>query len=194
MLGLMVGEIKERSYNILNQKQMRTQNQKWEYQNMPFRTNVDTDEQVWFAGIDICNILGYADSYQAIMKLDEDERRLDRITDGQGKLKETLTVNEFGLYSLILSSSKPEAKMFKRWITHDVLPSIRKAGLYTTEQEKGKQIEVQRIVNSIEAKEGEITNAKSVLKTLTLEKDDLYVLLKDTIRLNPNQLRLELEN
>jgi len=94
---------------------------------------------------------------------------------------------------LILSSTKPEAKAFKRWITHEVIPSIRKAGLYTNEEEKLKQIEVQRIVNSIESKEAEITDAKSKLKTLTLEKDELYVLLKDSIRKNPNQLRLDLE-
>jgi len=172
---------------------MRTEIMKFEFQTQPIRTNVDEEEQVWFAGIDACNILGYANSYQTIMKLDEDERKLDYTVDSQGQRRETWTINEFGLYSLILTSTKPEAKAFKRWLTHDVLPSIRKAGLYTTEQEKVKQIEVQRIVNSIEAKESEITNEKSVLKTLTLEKDDLYVLLKETIRMNPNQLSLELD-
>ena len=172
---------------------MRTQIQKWEYQSQQIRTNVDDDEQIWFAGVDAGNILGYVNSYKAIMALDEDERKLDYLVDSSGQKRETWTINEFGLYSLILSSTKPEAKAFKRWITHEVLPSIRKAGLYTTEQEKVKQLEVQRIVNSIEAKESEITNAKSELKTLTLEKDDLYVLLKDTIRMNPNQLKLELD-
>lgn len=171
---------------------MRTEIQKWDYQSQSIRTKVDADEQIWFAGIDVCTILGYADSYAAVMKLDEDERKLDRLQDGQGKLKETLTVNEFGLYSLILTSTKPEAKAFKRWVTHDVLPAIRKAGLYTTEEAQNKEIELQRITNLIEAKEVEITNAKSSLKTLTLEKEEMYLQLKDAIRKNPNQLRMEL--
>ena len=57
---------------------MRTQIQKWEYQNLPIRTSVDGDEQIWFAGVDAGNILGYVNSYKAIMALDEDERKLDR--------------------------------------------------------------------------------------------------------------------
>lgn len=172
---------------------MRTEIQKFSYETQEIRTKVDLEEQVWFAGIDACNILGYADSYQAIMKLDEDERKLDRVRDGQGKQKETLTVNEFGLYSLILSSTKPEAKAFKRWITHEVLPSIIKAGLYTTEEEQSKEFELQRIVKSLDNKEQEITDAKSILKTLTSEKDDLVTELRDVIKRNPNQLRMELK-
>ena len=74
------------------------------YNGTKIRTIIEEDDTVWFAGIDVCNQLGYADSYAACMKLDEDERKLDRVTDGQGKQKETLTVNEFGLYSLILTS------------------------------------------------------------------------------------------
>jgi prophage antirepressor-like protein len=171
---------------------MRTELMKFDFDNQTIRTKVDETEQVWFAGIDICNILGYADSYQAIMKLDEDERKLDRIRDGQGRQKETLTVNEFGLYSLILTSTKSEAKSFKRWVTHEVLPAIRKAGLYTTEEAQNKEIEVQQIATFIEEKEREITDTKSILKTLTSEKDDLYSRLKDVIRRNPNQLKMDI--
>jgi len=68
----------------------------------------------WFAGIDVCNILEYANSNNAIGKLDEDERKLTylKVTSGQGR--KTWMINEFGLYSLILTSRKPEAKAFKR--------------------------------------------------------------------------------
>lgn len=171
---------------------MRTEIQKWDYQSQFIRTKVDVDEQIWFAGIDVCNILGYANSYQTIMGLDEDERKLDYMVDSQGQRRETWTINEFGLYSLILTSTKPEAKSFKRWVTHDVLPAIRRAGLYTTEEAQGKEFELQRIAKSIEEKERVITDAKSVLKTLTSEREDLYIELKDAIRRNPNQFKIEL--
>ncbi len=133
--------------------------QRFDFNGHLVRMISDQDEQYWFAGIDVCNILGYVDSHQKIKSLDEDEYRLDRIIDGQGKSKETLTVNEFGLYSLILSSTKPEAKEFKRWITHEVLPSIRKIGKYTSEEIQNRELEILKIT--------------STLKKLTIEKDEL---------------------
>ena len=133
--------------------------QRFDFNGHLVRMISDQDEQYWFAGIDVYNILGYVDSHQKIKSLDEDEYRLDRIIDGQGKSKETLTVNEFGLYSLILSSTKPEAKEFKRWITHEVLPSIRKIGKYTSEEIQNRELEILKIT--------------STLKKLTIEKDEL---------------------
>lgn len=171
---------------------MRQDIMKWSYEAQDIRTKVDVEEQVWFAGIDICNILGYADSHATITKLDEDERRLDRLRDGQGKLKDTLTVNEFGLYSLILTSTKPEAKAFKRWVTHEVLPSIRRACQYTTEEAQSKELELQRLEKSVESKEYEITDTKSKLKTLTGDRDNLVLQLRDIIRRTPGQLSFEL--
>ena len=120
------------------------------YQEKEVRTITDENEQTWFAGIDICNILGYADSQQTIEKLDEDEKKLDSIQHGSGQSRKTWTVNEFGLYSLVLSSSKSEAKAFKRWITHEVLPSIRKAGKYSNEQEQKYEADLQKLVTEIE--------------------------------------------
>ena len=133
--------------------------QKFEFKGNLVRLKTDENEQYWFAGIDVCNILGYADSYQKIKSLDEDEYRLDRIIDGQGKQKETLTVNEFGLYSLILTSTKPEAREFKRWITHEVLPARRKAGRYTTDQERDREEAILKMTGK--------------LRSLTVEKEEL---------------------
>lgn len=126
-------------------------NTKFHYQKQEIRTLTDENEQTWFAGVDICNVLGYADSYAAIEKLEEDEKKLDRLRVGLGQPRKTWTVNEFGLYSLILTSSKPEAKPFKRWVTHEVLPSIRKAGKYTTDQEQKYEADLQKLVNEIES-------------------------------------------
>lgn len=124
--------------------------QNFNYESLPVRIVTDEDEQTWFAGIDICKILEYADPDAAIKKLDEDERNLTRLRDGSGQLRKTWTVNEPGLYSLILTSTKPEAKAFKRWVIHEVLPSIRKAGKYTTEQEKNHELSLRSLASEIE--------------------------------------------
>lgn len=97
------------------------------------RTVVDEEGNPWFVAKDICITLDIKNTSQAMSYLDADEKGV--ITnDTHGGKQLMTTVNEAGLYSLILRSRKPEAKKFKRWITHDVLPSIRKTGLYATPQ------------------------------------------------------------
>lgn len=88
------------------------------------------DEQPWFVAKDVCDVLEIANPTQAINRLDVDERSMLNI----GRQGEANVVNEYGLYSLIIGSRKPEAKQFKRWITHEVIPSIRKHGAYMTPQ------------------------------------------------------------
>lgn len=88
------------------------------------------ENEIWFIASDVYNILGLAAS--VTRKLDPDEKRSLYIENsGAGNPNKTI-VNEAGLYNLILSSRKPEAKEFKRWITHEVIPSIRKYGAYMT--------------------------------------------------------------
>ena len=95
------------------------------------RILIDNDE-IWFVAIDVCKCLEINNSRQAILKLDTDEKKSLYIENsGAGNPNKTI-VNEAGLYNLILSSRKPEAKEFKRWITHEVIPSIRKYGAYMT--------------------------------------------------------------
>ena len=89
---------------------------------------VELNKEPWFVATDICKALDIKNVTQAINRLDEDERSMFNI----GRQGETNIVNEYGLYNLILSSRKPEAKKFKRWITHEVIPSIRKHGVYMT--------------------------------------------------------------
>ena len=76
-------------------------------------------------------ILGYSNPQKAIRDhIDEDDKRTERIVHPQGGTQDTVIINESGLYSLILSSKLPTAKKFKRWVTNEVLPSIRKYGVY----------------------------------------------------------------
>lgn len=88
------------------------------------------DNEPWFVAKDICECLAISKHRDAISRLDTDERGSLKV-DTLGGKQEMATVNEYGLYNLVLSSRKPEAKEFKRWITHDVLPTLRKTGSYS---------------------------------------------------------------
>ncbi|WP_244869564.1 phage antirepressor KilAC domain-containing protein [Paraburkholderia aspalathi] len=85
----------------------------------------------WFIASDVCSALDIGNTSMALMPLDDDEKGVSSI-DTPGGRQDVRTVSESGLYSLVMRSRKPEAKQFKRWITHDVLPSIRKTGAYGT--------------------------------------------------------------
>lgn len=90
---------------------------------------VTLDGEPWFVAADVCRALGLGNSSMAVSKLDEDEKGISSIDTLGGEQKLGI-VNEPGLYTLVLSSRKPEAKAFKRWITHEVIPAIRKTGGY----------------------------------------------------------------
>lgn len=87
----------------------------------------------WFVAADVCKALEIKNSRDAMTRLDDDEKDV-ALTDTLGGAQTSKVVNESGLYALVLGSRKPEAKAFKRWITHDVIPSIRKHGAYITPQ------------------------------------------------------------
>ena len=87
-------------------------------------------QEPWFVAKDVCDCLEIVNSRHALTRLDDDEKNTVVLNDGIKGNPEKSIVNEYGLYSLVLSSRKPEAKEFKRWITHEVLPSIRKYGAY----------------------------------------------------------------
>ena len=86
----------------------------------------------WFVAKDVCECLDINNSRQALARLDSDEKNSVILNDGTPGNPEKGIVNEYGLYSLVLSSRKPSAKAFKRWITHEVIPAIRKHGAYMT--------------------------------------------------------------
>lgn len=101
------------------------------YKNSTLRI-VEIDSQPWFVAKDVCGILGLTNMYSSLAALDEDEKALHTM-EGSSGTREMVIVSEPGIYSLILRSRKPEAKAFKRWVTHEVLPSIRRHGMYATE-------------------------------------------------------------
>ncbi len=127
--------------NIINQKTqgenaLMPQNGVVPFQNETLNCTVRAvvkDGEPWFVAKDVCDALEIGNVSQAVSYLDEDEKSNIITNDiAQNGGRAPLIINESGLYSLILRSRKPEAKKFKKWVTAEILPSIRKHGVYTT--------------------------------------------------------------
>ena len=89
-------------------------------------------EMPWFVGIDVASSLGYAKARNAISQhVDNEDALKQGVSDNQGFIRETTLINESGMYALIFGSKLPAAKAFKRWITSEVLPTIRRTGGYS---------------------------------------------------------------
>lgn len=100
---------------------------------------VQRDDGLWWVLRDVCRVLNIANSKNVSARLDDDEKGV-HLVDTPGGTQEMTIINEPGLYAVILRSDKPEAKAFKRWVTHDVLPSIRKTGAYGVPPERVAKI------------------------------------------------------
>lgn len=96
---------------------------------------VELDGEPWLVGKDVAQALGYTDTDQALRRHVDDEDKLTRNFDGSGQNRSMTIINESGLYSLVLSSKLPTAKKFQRWVTSEVLPSIRRTGGYVANDE-----------------------------------------------------------
>lgn len=100
----------------------------FDFKGSSVRVVTDENGEPWFVAKDVCDILGHSNVSVALDRLDDDERSKFNL----GRQGKTNIVNEAGLYSLVLGSRKPEAHEFKRWVIHEVLPAIRKTGMYAT--------------------------------------------------------------
>ena len=93
------------------------------------------DDEPWFVGKDVAQLLGYSKPLDALARhVDEDDSVKHGLIDNMGRKQNAIFINESGLYSLILSSKLPGAKRFKHWVTSDVLPTIRRHGLYAIDE------------------------------------------------------------
>ncbi|ADW16400.1 prophage antirepressor [Desulfobulbus propionicus DSM 2032] len=98
------------------------------------------DGDPWFVARDVCDVLEYADASDATQFLDDDEKLVRQIA-GAGQTRNMLIISESGLYTLIIRSNKPQAKPFRKWVTAEVLPSIRKTGGYALPNQ-GKRADI----------------------------------------------------
>lgn len=115
---------------------------------------VQVNGEPWFVAADVCRALDLGNPSQALARLDDDERDITLISNEDKRIRGNpvmAVVNEPGLYSLVLGSRKPEAKAFKRWITHDVLPTIRKTGGYVDSEERFIQTYLPGVDESVKA-------------------------------------------
>lgn len=105
--------------------------QTFTYNSNEVRT-VEMNGEPWFVLKDVCEVLGISHITDTAKRMDEDEVGQTEVTDSMGRKQSTYVINESGLYNVILRSDKPEAKPFRKWVTSEVLPSIRKHGAYMT--------------------------------------------------------------
>lgn len=169
--------------------------QVFNYKNHQVRTFIINGEPWWVAK-DVCDILELGDTHKVMERLDEDERNTIPVTDSLGRLQKTYIVNEAGLYNLILGSRKPEAKEFKRWITHEVIPQIRKTGAYALEPRQLLAvaiIEAQKIIEEQDKKIKELQPKAEFFDAVAGSKDAIDMnraakLIYEETRLGRNKL------
>ena len=154
------------------------------------RTIIINDE-VWFVGKDVARILGYAKPENAISTHIDNEDKTTTLIQGTGSnyKSKAVIINESGLYSLILSSKLPRAKEFKRWVTSEILPQIRKKGYYSSSPEDFLKQAILEIVKQIVP---EIINAtKSTYQNYMVIEDDYehFNLNRNKIEYFPNEIR-----
>jgi len=149
-----------------------------------------TDEQgaPWWIADEVCAALAIRNSRDAIARLDEDEKGVGN-ADTPGGPQRKATINESGLYSLILRSRKPEARAFKRWVTHEVLPAIRKTGSY------GTDARVEKLEAMLTRRAEQVTALVAALdarppRALAVPEADLSVLTEQITRLTEQVARL----
>ena len=151
------------------------------------------NNQIMFVGKDVATALGYSNSRKALLDHVDDEDKTDGVTirDAIGRNQKAVFINESGLYSLILSSKLPQAKAFKRWVTSEVLPQIRKTGGYIpTKDAQGRQLSNEEIIHRADAIVGrtlrllnepaeDTLTATQVAKTFNMNTLDFNAVLRD---------------
>ena len=142
---------------------------------------VERDGEPWFVAADVCRALEIVNSRDAIARLDDDEKNTVVLTDGNRGNPQKAIVNEPGLYTLVLGSRKPEARQFKRWVTHDVIPAIRRTGGYiaTKEDDTPEEIMARALLianDTIQRQKEHIERANA-----KIEQDKPKVLFADSV-------------
>ena len=147
-------------------------------------------EQPWFVGKDVAQVLGYTNTPKAIRDhIDNEDKLTERIVLA-GQYREVVIINESGLYSLILSSKLPSAKAFKHWVTSEVLPAIRKEGMYMTTEVADQVVDdtaaylakALRVANDVlEKQKQELKKLTFSNKSLQADKMHLQGTIKETI-------------
>ena len=143
------------------------------------------DDEPWFVAKDVCEVLGIADHTTATRDLENDEKGTHTMRTLGGN-QTVLIVNESGLYALIFKSRKPEAKAFRKWVTSEVLPTIRKTGEYTDMIPKDLPTALRAYANEVEKNqkllaENNALQKSNLSKSLTITRNKPKVLFADAV-------------
>ena len=139
------------------------------YEDIPVRM-INEDGELWFYVNDLCKSLNIKNPHDTLTRIDEDDLGKTEVIDRLGRKQDINIVNESGMYAIVLQSNKPEAKKFKRWITKEVLPSIRKTGKYEVEKLEKISEDERRVLVRNTLKKNE-KNVHSILKEHAGMKD-----------------------
>ena len=142
------------------------------FENEQFGTirTVEIDNTPYFVGKDVAEILGYERADNAIRTHVDDEDKLMHQISASGQGRNMTVINESGLYSLILSSKLPKAKEFKRWVTSEVLPAIRKHGVYAVDEVLENP---DMLISALQALKAEKEKAKRLTETLSVQEQQI---------------------
>ncbi|KST77539.1 phage antirepressor KilAC domain-containing protein [Lactococcus lactis] len=164
--------------------------QNFNFNNLPVRT-VLIDDEPWFVGKDVAEILGYSNTKDALLKHVDDDDKLGSQITTSGQKRNMVVVNESGLYNLIIGAAKQgknqeikeKARQFKRWITHEVLPTIRKHGAYMTDAKAQDVISGNGLADLL-------LQAGNQIKQLELEKSQMKpkALFADSVSASENTI------
>ena len=144
------------------------------FENNDVRTHVINDEP-WFVGKDVAEVLGYSNTRDALNKhVDDEDKNTVAIHDGTSGNPNQTIINESGLYSLVFKSQLPSAKRFKRWVTSEVIPAIRKHGAYTMQSDPMHALRL-------------MFHATEQTQEKIKEVDDRVVRLEENIKLEPGE-------
>jgi len=128
----------------------------FEQTNQAIRVNVLSNEP-WFVAKDVCTILGLKDVSMSLTKLEPDEKLIQKVFVS-GQSRQMATINESGLYALIVRSNKPEARKFRKWVTAEVLPKIRKTGRYENEDSLNRLTTLENGISALMVAMTNLTN------------------------------------
>lgn len=181
---------------------MNNEIQKFDFKGAALRTLTDEAGEPWFVLKDCMSILDLGNPTETVKMFDKDEFSTTEVIDSIGRRQQTYIISEPGLYRLVMKSRKPEAKEFQRWVTHEVLPSIRKHGGYMAGQERMTpeqmalasmrwlQSNVDEQAKQLKAQEGKVlfANAVETARTSILVGDFAKILKSNGIDVGPRRL------
>lgn len=181
---------------------MNNEIQKFDFKGAALRTLTDEAGEPWFVLKDCMSILDLGNPTETVKMFDKDEFSTTEVIDSIGRRQQTYIISEPGLYRLVMKSRKPEAKEFQRWVTHEVLPSIRKHGGYMAGQERMTpeqmalasmrwlQSKVDEQAKQLKAQEGKVlfANAVESAKTSILVGDLAKILKGNGIDIGQKRL------